>query len=69
MCTTSAECRTIKTVVLMVMSGMEPHTIGVTWDGMFGVMGVGQTRHLGRATVVDYVVCLMSHLEEKSFWH
>jgi hypothetical protein len=31
MCTTSTECRTIMTVVLMVMSGMDPHTIRVTW--------------------------------------
>jgi hypothetical protein len=26
-CTTSAECKTIITVVLMVMSGMDPHMI------------------------------------------
>jgi hypothetical protein len=27
MCTTSAECKTVITVVLTVMSGMEPHMI------------------------------------------
>jgi hypothetical protein len=26
-CTTSAECKTVITVVLMVMSGMDPHMI------------------------------------------
>jgi hypothetical protein len=43
---------------------------------MVGMLGVGQSRHLGRATAVDSVVCLMSCLEEKSFlalviaaWH
>jgi hypothetical protein len=33
MCTTSAECKTVITVVLMVMSGMDPHMISRTWDG------------------------------------
>jgi hypothetical protein len=33
-CTTSIECKTIITVVLMVMSGMDPHMIsGKPWDG------------------------------------
>jgi hypothetical protein len=27
MCTTSAECKTVITAVLMVMSGMDPHMI------------------------------------------
>jgi hypothetical protein len=27
MCTTSAECKTVKTVMLMIMSGMDPHMI------------------------------------------
>jgi hypothetical protein len=31
-CTTSAECKTVKTVVLTVMSGMDPHMISGTWD-------------------------------------
>jgi hypothetical protein len=30
MCTTSAECKTVITVVLMVMSGMDPHMISRT---------------------------------------
>jgi hypothetical protein len=29
-CTTSAECKTVITVVLMVMSGMDPHMISGT---------------------------------------
>jgi hypothetical protein len=35
----SVECRTIMTVTLMVMSGMDPHTIRVTWIGMVGMLG------------------------------
>jgi hypothetical protein len=27
------------TVMLMVMSGMDPHTIRVTWIGMVGMLG------------------------------
>jgi hypothetical protein len=38
MCTSSAECKTIITVVLMVMSGMDPHMIsgnpGFGWVGL-----------------------------------
>jgi hypothetical protein len=34
MCTTSAECKTIITVVLMVMSGMDPHMISGTRVGL-----------------------------------
>jgi hypothetical protein len=30
-CTTSAECKTVITVVLMVISGMDPHMISGTW--------------------------------------
>jgi hypothetical protein len=30
MCTTSAECKAIFIAVLMVMSGMDPHSIRVT---------------------------------------
>jgi hypothetical protein len=30
MCTTSAECKTVITAVLMVMSGMDPHMI--SWN-------------------------------------
>jgi hypothetical protein len=32
MCTTSTECKTVITTVLMVMSGMDPHMISGTWD-------------------------------------
>jgi hypothetical protein len=32
----STECRTVMTVMLMVMSGMDPHTSRETWVGMHG---------------------------------
>jgi hypothetical protein len=38
MCTTSVECRTIMTVVLTVMSDVDPHMISETWDG-FDLVG------------------------------
>jgi hypothetical protein len=31
-CTTSAECKIVLTVVLTVMSGMDPHMISGTWN-------------------------------------
>jgi hypothetical protein len=34
MCTTSAECKTVITVVLTVMSGMDPHMISGTQVGL-----------------------------------
>jgi hypothetical protein len=37
MCTTSTECKTIITVVLMVMSGMDPHMISRTRVGLVGL--------------------------------
>jgi hypothetical protein len=39
-CTTSAECKTVITVVLMVMSGMDPHMIrwNLRWI-WFGLVG------------------------------
>jgi hypothetical protein len=52
------------TVVLTVMSCMYPHTIRVTLIDMVGVLGVGQSCLLGRATVVGSVVYSMSRLEE-----
>jgi hypothetical protein len=58
----------VMTAVLRVMSGMNPPMIRVTWGGMVQMLRVGQPCLLGRATVVDSVVCSMSHLEEKSFW-
>jgi hypothetical protein len=33
MCITSAECKTVITAVIMVMSGMDPHIISGTLDG------------------------------------
>jgi hypothetical protein len=33
-CITSAKCKTIITAVLTVMSGMDPHMISGTWDGL-----------------------------------
>jgi hypothetical protein len=34
MCTTSAECKTVITAVLTVMSGMDPHMISGTRVGL-----------------------------------
>jgi hypothetical protein len=39
-CTTSAECKTVITVVLTVMSSMDPHMINGTWD-WFGLVWFG----------------------------
>jgi hypothetical protein len=39
MFTTFAECRSVKTTMLMVLSGMDPHTIRETWIGMVGLLG------------------------------
>jgi hypothetical protein len=40
-CTTSVECKTIITVMLTVMSGMDPHmlveTLGLVWFGWVGL--------------------------------
>jgi hypothetical protein len=36
-CTTSAECKTVITAVLTVMSGMDPHMISGTRVGSVGV--------------------------------
>jgi hypothetical protein len=40
-CTTSAECKTIITAVLMVMSGMDPHMISwnLRWVWLVGRIG------------------------------
>jgi hypothetical protein len=38
MCTTSTECKTVIIVMLIVMSGMDPHMIsGNTWFGLVGL--------------------------------
>jgi hypothetical protein len=39
MCTTSAECKIIITVVLTVMSGMDPHMISGNLGWVFGCLG------------------------------
>ena len=43
MCTTSAECKTVITAVLTVMSSMDPHMISwnLRWDGLVGFVEVG----------------------------
>jgi hypothetical protein len=48
-CTTSAECKTVITVVLTVMSSMDPQMISETWDMFWlsfwlGRVEVGFTR-------------------------
>jgi hypothetical protein len=65
MCTTTAECRTVMTAMLTVMSSMDPHTIRVTWIDMVGRLGFTQYGLLGRAATVDSVIGSMSRFEEK----
>jgi hypothetical protein len=56
------------TVVLTVMSNMDPDTIRETWVGMDGSWeSVSQSCVLGQTTTVDSMVGSMSHFEEKSF--
>jgi hypothetical protein len=40
-CTTYAECKTVITVMVTVMSGMDPHMISGTWDGFLVKSWVG----------------------------
>jgi hypothetical protein len=65
MCTTSAECKTIMTVVLTVMSIIDPNMINwnLRWD-WFGWES-GQSYCLGQTTPVDSVVGSMSRFKEK----
>jgi hypothetical protein len=52
MCTTSAECKTIITAVLTVMSGMDPHMIsGNPGFGWFGLVGLSKWIVLGCGSV------------------
>jgi hypothetical protein len=44
MCTTSAECKIVITVVLTVISGMDPHMVSETWDGFLIKSLVGLCR-------------------------
>jgi hypothetical protein len=56
-CTTSAECKTVITVVLTVMSGMDPHMIsgnpGFGWFDLvwFGLVGLSKWIVLGCGSV------------------
>jgi hypothetical protein len=55
------------TAMLMVMSGIDPHTIRVTWVGMIGKLGVSHSCILGQVAVVDFVIGLMSRLRRRAF--
>jgi hypothetical protein len=52
MCTTSAECKTIITVMLTVMSGMDPHMISwnLRWVWL-GLVGLSKWVSLGCGSV------------------
>jgi hypothetical protein len=50
-CTTSAECKTVITAVLTVMSGMDPHMISGTYD-WFGLVGLSKWMVLGCGSVM-----------------
>jgi hypothetical protein len=43
-CTTSAECKTVITTVLTVMSSMDPHMISGNYDGLLVKSYVGLCR-------------------------
>jgi hypothetical protein len=43
-CKTSVECKTVITVMLTVMSSMDPHMISETWDGLLVKSLVGLCR-------------------------
>jgi hypothetical protein len=59
MCTTSAESQTVMTVMLTVMSGMDPHMISGTWVGLvwlgqfWSVLFVRSILHSGLCGVID----------------
>jgi hypothetical protein len=55
MCTTSTECKTVITVVLTVMTGMDPHMISGTRVGLVELSLVSLI-WLGRSSAVDSVV-------------
>jgi hypothetical protein len=65
MCTTSVECRTIVTAMLRVLSGMAPHTIIETKNGMVWMLGWLVGCSLGQTATVDTMVGSMSHFEDK----
>jgi hypothetical protein len=66
MCTTSTDCRIVMTVMLTIMSSMDPHMIRVTRMGGLDVGIVGQSVLLCQTAIVDSVASLMSRFEEKS---
>jgi hypothetical protein len=51
---TSVECKTIITVVLMVMSSMDPHMISGTWDELLvkSLLGCDEVGLLGCGSVM-----------------
>jgi hypothetical protein len=57
MCTTSVECQTVMTVVLTVMSGMDPHmtsgNLGWVW---FGWVRPSQSCWLSQSFAVDFLL-------------
>jgi hypothetical protein len=55
------------TAVCTVLSGMDPHTIRVTWIGMVHMLDFGWSGVLGRTVVVASMVGLVSRFDEKSF--
>jgi hypothetical protein len=57
--TTSAECKTVVTAVLMVMSGMDPHMISETWGGFWLSFGwvVSKWALLGCGSVLVRLRC------------
>jgi hypothetical protein len=55
MCTTSVECKTVITVVLMVISGMDPHMISETQVGLVE-LGLVSLIWFGRSFAVVFVV-------------
>jgi hypothetical protein len=52
MCTTSAECKTVITAMLTVMSGMDPHMVSGT---RVGLVNLGLVSWLGRSSAMDFV--------------
>jgi hypothetical protein len=54
-CTTSTECKTVITVVLTVMSGMDPPVISGTWDE-FGLVWL-----VGWFVEVDFIRLWVGH--------
>jgi hypothetical protein len=44
MCTTYVECKTVTTVILTIISGIDPHIISETWDEFLVKSLVGLSR-------------------------